>query len=185
MLASARAPSRVRNAPRMFSLRHDTKAAESAMTSNPAGIAEHAAGSAGRMAAPARALVPPDFFEALFGRVPPEDLRDYSEATLADLAAHAYEHLRMRRSTGHADLRFLDVDIERKGRRREITVLEVVNDDMPFLLDSTLAEIAEQGYEPKLVAHPILAVGRDESGGLTRFLGEATGARPAQVKRES
>ena len=45
-----------------------------------------------------------------------------------------------------------------------MTVLEVINDNMPFLLDSTLAEIVDQGYEPILVAHPILAVERDEGG---------------------
>ncbi len=40
---------------------------------------------------------------------------------------------------------------------------------MPFLLDSTLAEIVDQGYEPLLVAHPILAVERDAAGALVRF----------------
>ena len=43
-----------------------------------------------------------------------------------------------------------------------MTVLEVVNENMPFLLDSTLAEIVDEGYEPLLVAHPILAVERDD-----------------------
>ena len=34
--------------------------------------------------------------------------------------------------------------------RREYTVVQVVNDDMPFLLDSTLSELTDQGYEPHL-----------------------------------
>ena len=95
---------------------------------------------------------PPDFVEALFGRVPPEDLRNYSAATLGDLAAAAYEHLRSPRSDDRPDVRLVDVEIERNERRREVTILEVVNDNMPFLLDSTLAEIVDQGYEPLLVA---------------------------------
>ena len=65
-----------------------------------------------------------------------------------------------------------------------MTVLEVINDNMPFLLDSTLAEIVDQGYEPILVAHPILAVERDE-GALRRLLGEATAGTQGEVKRES
>jgi glutamate dehydrogenase len=56
---------------------------------------------------------------------------------------------------------------------------------VPFLLDSTLAEIVDQGYEPRLVAHPILAVERDGEGGLVRLLGEATAASPSQASRES
>ncbi|MEA3040990.1 MAG: glutamate dehydrogenase, partial [Sphingomonadales bacterium] len=128
---------------------------------------------------------PPDFVEALFGRVPPEDLRNYSAATLGDLAAAAYEHLRSPRIDDRPDVRLLDVEIERNERRREVTILEVVNDNMPFLLDSTLGEILDQGHEPQLVAHPILAVERDASGALARFYGEATSTEPVRARRES
>ena len=37
---------------------------------------------------------------------------------------------------------------------RELTVLEVLNDNMPFLFDSIMAELGEAGIEVKLVAHP-------------------------------
>ncbi|KAB0266441.1 NAD-glutamate dehydrogenase [Microvirga brassicacearum] len=132
-------------------------------------------------------MVPPTFVPVLFGRVPAEDLAPYSSLALADLAAAAYAHLRSPRSK-HADIRLLDLEVERDGRSREVTILEVVNDNMPFLLDSTLAEIVDEGYEPLLVAHPILAVERDEAGHLVRFFGEALKtARPpeAGVRRES
>ena len=55
---------------------------------------------------------------------------------------------------------------------REISVLEVLNDNMPFLFNSTMAELAEQGIEVTLVAHPIIAVERDANGKLLRFHGE-------------
>ena len=48
---------------------------------------------------------------------------------------------------------------------------------VPARLD--LAEIVDQGYEPILVAHPILAVERDE-GALRRLLGEGRRARRAR-----
>jgi glutamate dehydrogenase len=132
-----------------------------------------------------RARLPADFVEALFGRVPVEDLAPYSAQTLADLAAQAFAHLRAPRKGGGPDIRFVDCDVERAGHRRQVTVLEVVNDDMPFLLDSTLAELVEQGYEPKLVAHPILAVERDGTGSLVRLVSEATTSPSAGEKRES
>lgn len=155
------------------------------MTSKRAGAARTATAPAEARLVEHRTAAPPDFVEALFGRVPPEDLLAYSTETLADLAARAYEHLRAPRTEGAPDLRLLDLEIERKGRAREVTIVEVVNDNMPFLLDSTLAEIVDQGYEPKLVAHPILAIERDASGTLVRFFGEATAREPARVRRES
>src|ERR1051326_3271118 len=107
--------------------------------------------------------VPATFVQDLFGRVPPEDLAPYTPRTLAGLAAAAYEHLKAPRSGG-ADIRLVDLEVEHEGRRKDVTVLEVVNDNMPFLLDSTLAEIVDEGYEPILVAHPILAAKRDGTG---------------------
>ncbi|MEE1610785.1 NAD-glutamate dehydrogenase [Microvirga sp. CF3016] len=129
--------------------------------------------------------VPPTFVRDLYGRVPPEDLASYSPQTLADLAAEAFEHLKASRTGDGADIRLFDFQIEREGRRQDVSVLEIVNDNMPFLLDSTLAEVVDQGYEPLLVAHPILAVERDSSGALVRLVGEATAALRLGVKRES
>ncbi|HZH52763.1 MAG TPA: NAD-glutamate dehydrogenase [Microvirga sp.] len=129
--------------------------------------------------------IPSTFLQDLFGRVPPEDLACYSPKTLADLAVEAYEHLKAPRAGGSADVRLVDFEVERGGRRRDETVLEIVNDNMPFLLDSTLAEIVDEGYEPLLVAHPILAVERDASGALVRLVGEATASTRMGVKRES
>lgn len=79
------------------------------------------------------------------------------------------------------NLRFRDDEFGEGDRRRESTILEVVNDNKPFLLDSTLAELQDQGYEPRLVAHPILAVARDPNGKFVSLAGEATGrARKAR-----
>ncbi|HYF55661.1 MAG TPA: NAD-glutamate dehydrogenase, partial [Salinarimonas sp.] len=121
----------------------------------------------------------------LFGRVPADDLRPYSPETLADLAAGALEHLSAPRPAGEPDIVLRDIEIESGGRRRELTVVEALNRNVPFLLDSTLAEIVDQGYEPRLVAHPILAVERDREGRLVRLLGDATAASPSEASRES
>ena len=55
---------------------------------------------------------------------------------------------------------------------------------MPFLLDSTLAEIVDEGYEPLLVAHPILAVERDEDGASCASSGEALKTGQPRRSRE-
>src|SRR6185503_4157385 len=49
------------------------------------------------------------------------------------------------------------------------TVVAVVNDDMPFLVDSVSAELARQGFSVHLLIHPILGVRRDSAGKLSEL----------------
>jgi glutamate dehydrogenase len=111
---------------------------------------------------------PRAFAELLFDHTNIEDLANYDAASLAFLAEQAWEHVQ-RRTAGSADIRVINPMMP---DGREISVLEVLNDNMPFLFDSTMAELAEQGIEVALVAHPIIAVERDEKGKLLRFCGE-------------
>ncbi|MDB5592485.1 NAD-glutamate dehydrogenase [Enterovirga sp.] len=121
----------------------------------------------------------------LFGRVPAEDLQPYSDEVLNRLADRAEEALRRPRPAGQPALHLSDVSVERNGRPRELTILDVVNDDMAFLLDSTLAELVDRGFEPLLVAHPILSVERGPDGVLTRLAGESTTGETGAAGRES
>ena len=133
---------------------------------------------------------PGGFVRDLFGRVAPEDLTAYTPEALADLALAARAHLaaaRPGRTT--SAVRLSDAEVEQGGRRRDLTVIEAVNANRPFLLDSTLAEIVARGYRPRLVAHPILGVERDAEGALKRVVGETTaqetGGEAGGLARES
>lgn len=123
---------------------------------------------------------PRAFAELLFGHTNLEDLANYDAASLAFLAEQAWEHVQQR-TAGRADIRVINPMMP---DRREISVLEVLNDNMPFLVDSTMAELAEQGIEVTLVAHPIIVVERDEQGKLLRFHGE-TLTEGTEGERES
>ena len=123
---------------------------------------------------------PRTFAELLFGHTNLEDLASCDVPSLAFLAEQAWEHVQQR-TTGSADIRVIN-PIMPDGR--EISVLEILNDNMPFLFDSIMAELAEQGIEVALVAHPIIAVERDEQGKLLRFYG-ATPPEGARAARES
>jgi glutamate dehydrogenase len=63
------------------------------------------------------------------------------------------------------------------------TVIEMVTDDMPFLLDSLIAAVAAEGLSLRLALHPIVAVERDKAGQL-RALHERAAATPS-AKLES
>ncbi|KMO19052.1 NAD-glutamate dehydrogenase [Methylobacterium platani] len=118
---------------------------------------------------------PGGFVRDLFGRVAPEDLTGYAPEALAELALAARAHLAAARPGRTVSaVRLSDVEVVQGGRRRDLTVLEAINANRPFLLDSTLAELVGRGYQPRLVAHPILGVERDADGALVRVVGETT-----------
>ena len=53
------------------------------------------------------------------------------------------------------------------------TVVQIVNDDMPFLVDSIANEFNRREIDVHLLAHPVLAVRRDLDGDLLGFAIEA------------
>jgi glutamate dehydrogenase len=118
--------------------------------------------------------VPEDFVAALFAYAVPEDLMRYDPRQLAELAASAWSLLAVRKP-GVPKIRLEAFDPAGHERPRNDSVLEIVNDDMPFLVDSVLAELAERGIEVRFVVHPVLSVARDAAGRLTAF----KGAKPA------
>jgi glutamate dehydrogenase len=116
--------------------------------------------------------MPASFAAQLFARAAPEDLARYEARELAALAEEAWGFLAQRRP-GAPKIRY----DSRPGpigaeRIRSVSILEVVNDDMPFLLDSIMNELTEQGIEVRLVVHPIFTIERDTAGTLVGFRGD-------------
>ncbi|TMK12061.1 MAG: NAD-glutamate dehydrogenase, partial [Alphaproteobacteria bacterium] len=98
----------------------------------------------------------------------------YDPRQLAELAANAWSLLAVRKP-GVPKIRLEAFDPAGHERPRNDSVLEIINDDMPFLVDSVLAVLAERGIEVRFVVHPVLSVARDAAGRLTAF----KGAKPA------
>jgi glutamate dehydrogenase len=107
----------------------------------------------------------------LFAATSPEDLALYGREEIAGFAASALTVLG-RRAPGTHTIRISDPAFDAPGRRhREVTLVEIVNDNMPFLVDSVLGELQDFGAEIALVAHPIVTVRRRADGGLADYLG--------------
>src|SRR5215469_4422695 len=53
-------------------------------------------------------------------------------------------------------------------------VIDIVTDDMPFIVDSVTMELANHGLAAKLVVHPQLRVRRDVTGALREIVGQAS-----------
>jgi glutamate dehydrogenase len=115
-----------------------------------------------------------DLMNDLFGRVGVEDLRPYSPAEIASFASSAATLLERHRKGQH-EVRVSTPDFGGRSRRhQDITLIEILNDDMPFLVDSILGELQESGAAIRLVAQPVLAVERDRGGRLTGYNGLAS-----------
>ena len=121
---------------------------------------------------------PATFADHLLARAPAEDIAAYAGADLeraAELARKAVARHRKGDSVVAVDA---DSGVVRDGRA--VTVITVVNDNMPFLFDSLLAEITEDFSEPYLVTHPIIAV-RHGKKGVEEILGDAAFAKHDQA----
>ena len=125
-----------------------------------------------------RGDVPEGFAGLLYGGASVEDLLHYDAKELAAFAESAWDLLQQR-VPGRPLVRLS----RRVAGGGALSVLEIVNDDMPFLLDSVLGELNEQGLDARLVAHPIVRVERDDGGALVGFYGAA--GRNGGVQRES
>ncbi len=105
------------------------------------------------------------FVRSYFGQVDPEDL---AERELADLYGAAMSHWNFghRREAGQARVRVFNPTIAEHGWQSTHTVIEIVNDDMPFLVDSVTMEVNRHGLTLHLIIHPLVSVTRGKDGTL-------------------
>ena len=139
--------------------------------------------AAGKILAGEHPDISADFIAAMFARAVPEDLMRYDARELAALAADAWTLLAGHKpGTGSVRLASPSTSAAHE-RLKAMSVIEVVNDDMPFLVDSVMGVIADRGFDVQFAVHPIFAVERDPEGHLVAFKG-ARAAGPGE-RRES
>jgi glutamate dehydrogenase len=105
------------------------------------------------------------FIAEFYRHVPPGDVAARSPDNLCG-GALALWRFASRRRRGSAKVRVSNPESAADGWSAPHTIVEVVNDDMPFLVDSVTAAVNEAGREVRLVIHPILHVARDSRGRL-------------------
>ncbi len=106
-----------------------------------------------------------DFVARFYADVPPDDLCAIESDDLYGGAIGFWQFCQERRP-GTPKVRVFNPDFDEHGWRSTHTVVEIVNDDMPFLVDSVTGELNRRGLAVHLVIHPILPVVRDAEGRL-------------------
>jgi glutamate dehydrogenase len=105
------------------------------------------------------------FIAELYRHVPPSDVAARSPADLCS-GALALWRFAAHRQSGSAKVRVYNPTAGKDGWSSPDTIVEIVNDDMPFLVDSVTAAVNEGGREVRLVIHPVMSVVRDAGGTL-------------------
>ena len=86
-------------------------------------------------------------------------------------AALSHKATAAHRPVGTANVSVFTPTVEEQGWSCDHTVIEIVTDDMPFIVDSVNVELARQERVVHLVIHPQLVVRRDAAGELEDILG--------------
>jgi len=99
---------------------------------------------------------------------------DIGDVTPDDLfgAALSLWNFAAKRQPGEANIRVYTPEISEYGWTSRHTIVEIVNDDMPFLVDSVTAAMNARGLTVHLVVHPILWVRRDAAGRVVDLPGD-------------
>ena len=116
-----------------------------------------------------------NFVRLFYERPASEDLIGIPPEHLYGSAVSLYKFASVRKP-GTTKLRVFTPDLEEHGWKTTHSVIEIVNDDMPFLVDSVTAALNRRGLTVHQVIHPVVYVERDADGNRLRtFEGEPKG----------
>ncbi|WP_435243678.1 NAD-glutamate dehydrogenase [Streptomyces cucumeris] len=120
-----------------------------------------------------------DYLQHYYLHTPPEDLADRDPVDVFG-AAHSHYRLAESRPQGTANVRVHTPTVEEHGWTCSHSVVEVVTDDMPFLVDSVTNELTRQGRGIHVVIHPQVIVRRDITGKLIELLEVSFDRKPGR-----
>ena len=146
-----------------------------------AGLIESVIGSVARRLGHEPSSAQREFVRQYYHWVPAQDLESRSPEDLCGAAMAHWDTAHERRA-GETEVNVYNPEAGCTGWHSPYTVLEIVSDDMPFLVDSVTMELSRQGYAIELILHPVMRVVRDDDGQLTDVLAPGETASRLQVE---
>ncbi len=143
-----------------------------------------AAALAGEVLDPAEQSTAKRVITEFYEHVPPVDVAERSPRDLCGAALSLWRFAERRRPD-QAKIRVHNPDPLTDSWSSPHTIVEIVNDDMPFLVDSVTGAINAGNRVVHLIIHPILRVGRGPDGRLCEIRGGgADGSRESWMQIE-
>jgi glutamate dehydrogenase len=121
-----------------------------------------------------RARIAERYAQQCFRRVPIEDLAAEAPATLATILRRQLEMIATR-EPGERLIQVYNPSENAEGWESPHTIVELLNDDMPFLVDTASLTFSEMGIGVHLIIHPVIRVSRDKQGRLTTIHEKTSG----------
>ena len=106
------------------------------------------------------------FTAAFYARLPDEELALRSAQDWANIARSSYAFIQ-KRQAGVANIRVFNPQQAADGFESSHTAIHIVNDDMPFLVDSVSMVLSNLSCSLHTLVHPVMPVSRDAAGLLT------------------
>lgn len=106
------------------------------------------------------------FAADFYRRMEEDEFPNHPPEQWAALAADMLEFARTR-NAGTVNVRVFNPTLKSHGYESPHTLLQIVNDDMPFLVDSVSMTLSELGIGVHVLGHPVLRIARDKGGKLT------------------
>ena len=107
------------------------------------------------------------FQDVFFRHESQEDLAGWKPADLAVVAASVGDWARVR-AQSETKIRVFNPEQKKHGWHIPHTVIQIVGDDMPFIVDSVSAALIYQGLTIDVMFHPVLHVMRDGAGQMLK-----------------
>ena len=141
--------------------------------SDKADVMERVAALAAAMPDPPEYCLPlgDDFITSFYSGVPPQDLVTRTPECLLAVVASVWQFLQ-RRKVGAAQVRVLDAHDPSYAWSAGRTIVDVINDDMPFLVDSVRAALNALDGSIEMIVHPVMQVIRDADGRLLTLVAD-------------
>ncbi|NNG40249.1 NAD-glutamate dehydrogenase [Flexivirga sp. ID2601S] len=110
----------------------------------------------------------PWLLERYYRHVADEDIAAFGPQRLAGVL-RSHTELARHRAPGTADVQLIHPSADADGWSCPYTVLQIVTDDMPFLVDSVVAALAHRDRDVHALIHPQMFVQRDAAGNLVQI----------------
>ncbi len=114
------------------------------------------------------------FVAAYFDNTDPDELQARGPSTLFAIANAHWRLLDVARPANTAKVRVFNPTLAEDGFVCDHTVVQIVNDNMPFLVDSVTMAINRGNRTAHWIVHPLMSVTRDVHGKVTGISSAAT-----------
>src|SRR5690606_15211964 len=125
------------------------------------------------------------FLQAFYERMGEDELPEHTPEGWAALATDFLDFIGTRKP-GTSQVRLFNPGRDTHGWESPHTVLQIVNEDMPFLVDSVTMALSELGIGIHVLGHPVLRISRNKAGKLEQLgEGEPESLMHLEIDRQS